>query len=186
VQWQVPGDEAEEDSDESDDDDSDITLTVTTDIINWYTDLEYCKRDINGSVETINWQFKTEMGEDMTEDDDVGMEQWLLDYFMACFPPQAMRNIINLTNKKLSVCSTPKGIFGNQCQTTSSSPVLLLEQPLGWQSIGSKIYSQTSRSVTNQKLGQRGRAPKSTGGDWWMILYWNLTSINVLVSIHRR
>jgi Transposase IS4 len=49
----------------------------------------------------INWQFKTEMGMEMTEDNNVGMEQSLLDYFMACFPPQAMRNIIALTNKKL-------------------------------------------------------------------------------------
>jgi Transposase IS4 len=72
VQQQVPADEAEEDSDESDDDDSDIKLTVTTDNLNWYTDLEYCKHDINGSVD-----------------------------FMACFPLQAMRNIIALTNKKL-------------------------------------------------------------------------------------
>jgi Transposase IS4 len=63
--------------------------------------LEYCKHDIHGSVETINWQFKTEMGKEMTEDDNVGMEQPPLDYFMACFPPQAMRNIIALTNKKL-------------------------------------------------------------------------------------
>jgi hypothetical protein len=101
VQWQVPADDAEEDSDESDDDDSDIKLTVTTDNLNWYTHLEYCKHDINGSVETINWQFKTEMGKEMTEDDNVGMEQLLLDYFMACFPPQAMRNIIALMSKKL-------------------------------------------------------------------------------------
>jgi hypothetical protein len=101
VQRQVPADEAESDSDESDDDDSDIKLTVTTDNLNWYTDLEYCKRDINGSVETINWQFKTETGKEMTEDDDVGMEQLLLDYFMACFPPQPIRNIVALTNKKL-------------------------------------------------------------------------------------
>jgi hypothetical protein len=50
-------------------------------------------------VETVNWQFKTEMGEEMTEDNIVGMEQLPLDYFMACFPPQAMRNIIALTNK---------------------------------------------------------------------------------------
>jgi Transposase IS4 len=63
--------------------------------------LEYCKRDINGSVETINWQFKTEMGKEMTEDSNVEMERLPLDYFMACFPPQAMRNIITLTNKKL-------------------------------------------------------------------------------------
>jgi hypothetical protein len=101
VQRQVPGDEALEDSDESDDDGSDIAPTVTTDNIHWYTDMDYCMRDINGSVETINWQFKTEMGEEMTEYDDVGMERSPLDYFMACFPPQAMRNIINLTNKKL-------------------------------------------------------------------------------------
>jgi hypothetical protein len=80
VQRQVPGDEALEDSDESDDDGSDIAPTVTTDNIHWYTDMDYCMRDINGSVETINWQFKTEMGEEMTEDDDVGMEQSPLDY----------------------------------------------------------------------------------------------------------
>jgi hypothetical protein len=67
VQWQVPADEAEEDSDESVDDDSDIKPTVTTDNINWYTDLEYFKCDINGSVETISWQFKTGMGKEMTE-----------------------------------------------------------------------------------------------------------------------
>jgi hypothetical protein len=41
VQQQVPGDEAQEDSDESDDDGSDVTPTVTTDNINWYTDLDY-------------------------------------------------------------------------------------------------------------------------------------------------
>jgi hypothetical protein len=37
----------------------------------------------------------------MAEDNNVGKEQLLLDYFMACFPPQAMRNIIALTDKKL-------------------------------------------------------------------------------------
>jgi hypothetical protein len=87
VQQQVPAEEAEEDSDESDDDASEIKLTVTTDNLNWYTDLDYCKRDINGSVETINWQFRTELGKEMTEDDDVGMEQSPLEYFMAFFPP---------------------------------------------------------------------------------------------------
>jgi Transposase IS4 len=108
VQQQVPADEAEEDSDEaeedsdeSDDNASEIKPTVTTDNLNWYTDLDYCKSDINGSVETINWQFKTEMGKEMTEDDNVGMERSLLDHFTACFPPQAMSNIIALTNKKL-------------------------------------------------------------------------------------
>jgi Transposase IS4 len=42
-------------------------------------------------------QFKTEMGKEMTEDNDVGMEQLPLDNFLACFPP----HIIALTNKKL-------------------------------------------------------------------------------------
>jgi hypothetical protein len=90
VQQQVPADEAEEEqvqSDESDDDDSDIKLTVNTDNLYWYTDLDYCKHDINGSVETINWQFETELGQEMMEDDNVGRERLPLDYFMACFPP---------------------------------------------------------------------------------------------------
>jgi hypothetical protein len=103
---QVPADEAEEEqvqSDESDNDDSDVKPTVTTYNLNWYKYLEYCKHDIYGSVETINWQFKTEMGKEMMEDNNVGMDWLSLDYFLACFPPQAMRNIIALTNKKLHI-----------------------------------------------------------------------------------
>jgi Transposase IS4 len=47
------------------------------------------------------------MGEDMSEDDAVGIDQSVLDYFLACFPPNAMKNIIYLTNKKLEEDKKP-------------------------------------------------------------------------------
>jgi hypothetical protein len=40
------------------------------------------------------------MGEEMSEDDDVGLDQSVLDCFLACFPPNAMKNIIYLQDHK--------------------------------------------------------------------------------------
>jgi hypothetical protein len=52
------------------DDDADAKLSVTTDNIPWYTAMGLRKSYVNGSVE----MYKTEMGEEMMEDDDAGME----------------------------------------------------------------------------------------------------------------
>jgi hypothetical protein len=62
-----------------------IKPSVTTDNIPWYTEIEYCQNDINCSVNSIDWSFKDEIGEEMSEDDDVGLDSMLLDYFLACF-----------------------------------------------------------------------------------------------------
>jgi hypothetical protein len=76
---QVPAEQAMEQaeeeqvqSDDDSDDESDVKPSVTTDNIPWYTEMEYCQSNINGSVNPIEWSFKDEMGEDMSEDDDVG------------------------------------------------------------------------------------------------------------------
>jgi hypothetical protein len=45
--------------------------------------MEYCRNYINGSINPIECSFKDEMGEDMSEDDDVGLDQSVLDYFLA-------------------------------------------------------------------------------------------------------
>jgi hypothetical protein len=95
-------------SDDDSDDASDIKPSVTTDNIPWYTEMEYHESDINGTVSPIKWSFKDEMGEDMSEDDDVGSEQSVLDYCLACFPPNAMKHILYLTNKKLEEDEQPE------------------------------------------------------------------------------
>jgi hypothetical protein len=95
-------------SDDDSDDASDIKPSVTTDNIPWYTEMEYCESNINGTVNPIEWSFKDEMGEDMSEDDDVGGERCVLDYFIACFPPNAMKHILYLTNKKLEEYEQPE------------------------------------------------------------------------------
>jgi hypothetical protein len=59
-------------SDDDSDDKSDIKPSVTTDNIPWYTEMEYRQNDINGSIDPIKWSFKDEMGEEMSEDDDLG------------------------------------------------------------------------------------------------------------------
>jgi hypothetical protein len=48
----------------------------------------------------------------MTEGNDVGLNWLLLDYFLACFPPNAMKNIIYLTNKKLEEDKQPEMVMG--------------------------------------------------------------------------
>jgi Transposase IS4 len=70
--------------------------------------MEYCESDINGTVNPIEWSFKDEMGEDMSGDDDVGCELSVLDYFIACFPPNAMKHILYLMNKKLEEDEQPE------------------------------------------------------------------------------
>jgi hypothetical protein len=64
-------------SDDDSDDEADINPSVTTDNIPWYTEMEYCQNDINGSINPMEWSFKDEMGEEMSEDDDVGLD-WLV------------------------------------------------------------------------------------------------------------
>jgi Transposase IS4 len=44
----------------------------------------------------------------MSEDDDMGIGRMVLDYFLACFPPIAMKNIIHMTNKKLEEDEQPE------------------------------------------------------------------------------
>jgi hypothetical protein len=88
-------------SDDDSDNESDIKPSVTTNNIPWHTEMEYCQNNINGSINPIEWSFKDEMGVEMLQDDDVGLVRTVLDYFLACFPPIAMKNIIYLTNKKL-------------------------------------------------------------------------------------
>jgi Transposase IS4 len=115
LEEQVPAqqavEQAEEEqvqSDDDSDDASDVKPSVATDNIPWYTEMEYCESNINGTVNPIKWSFKDEMGEDMSEDDDVGSERSVLDYFLACFPPNAMKHIMYLTNKKLEEDKQPE------------------------------------------------------------------------------
>jgi hypothetical protein len=106
LEEQVPAKQAVEHQVQSDDDsdkESDVKHSDTT----WYTEIEYCQNDINGLVNPMKWSFKDEMGEDMSEDDDVGLDQSVLDYFLACFPPNALKNMIYLANKKLEEDKQP-------------------------------------------------------------------------------
>jgi Transposase IS4 len=104
--------EEQEQSDDDSDDASDVKPSLTTDNIPWYTEMENCQNDINGPVNPIEWSFKDEMGEDMSEDDDVGLERSVLDCFLAFFPPNAMKNIMYVTNKKLEEDEQPEMRMG--------------------------------------------------------------------------
>jgi hypothetical protein len=169
---QVPAqqavEQAKEEQVQSDDDSaSDNNPSVTTDNIPWYTEMEYCESNINGSVNPIEWSFKDEMGEDMSEDDDVGSEWSVLDYFLACFSPNAMKHILYLTNKKLEEDEQPEmgmgellkffGVLilitrfefsnhrtcGVPIRTTGSFHLRPLGCPLECQNIGLIFYLQT-------------------------------------------
>jgi hypothetical protein len=62
--------------------------------------MEYWQNDISGSINPIKWSFKDEIGEELSEDDDVGLDSMLLDYFRACFPPNAVKNSKKLHDNK--------------------------------------------------------------------------------------
>jgi Transposase IS4 len=57
--------------------------------------------DANGSVDPVGWQFQGRDGKWMCEDDDLELKCYPLDYFMAAFPPNALKRILILTNKSL-------------------------------------------------------------------------------------
>jgi hypothetical protein len=97
-----------------------LSLLLLLTNIPWYTEMEYCESNINGTVNPIEWSFKDEMGEDMSEDDDVGLERSVLDYFVACFPPNAMKNIMYLTNKKLEEDEQPEMEMGSYSSSLES------------------------------------------------------------------
>jgi hypothetical protein len=61
--------------------------------------MEYCQNDINGLITQSNGVSRMKWVRICQN--AVGIDQSVLDYFLACFPPNAMKNIIYLTNKKL-------------------------------------------------------------------------------------
>jgi hypothetical protein len=97
----------EEDNSEDDEDkapgDNDLALPVAvfTDPISWFADVDYTMMDANGPVDLVGWQFQGRDGKWMCEDDNVELKCSPLDYFMAAFPPNALKRILTLTNKRL-------------------------------------------------------------------------------------
>jgi hypothetical protein len=57
--------------------------------------------DANGPVDPVGWQFQGRDGKWMCEDDEVELKRSALDYFLAAFPPSALKCILILTNKSL-------------------------------------------------------------------------------------
>jgi Transposase IS4 len=57
--------------------------------------------DANGPVDLVGWQFQGRDSKWMCEDDDVELKRSPLDYFLAAFPPNALKRILTLTNKSL-------------------------------------------------------------------------------------
>jgi Transposase IS4 len=49
----------------------------------------------------VGWQFQGRDGKWMSKDDGVELKHTPLDYFMAAFPPNALKQILILTNKSL-------------------------------------------------------------------------------------
>lgn len=76
------------------------TPVVVTDNIAWFTEMDV-EEDVNGPVPGISWFFRGGDGKPMKEGDDTDEDRTLLDYFMAVFPPRALRRIIKETNYKL-------------------------------------------------------------------------------------
>jgi Transposase IS4 len=83
------------------DDDSVLPVTTFTDPISWFADVDYAMMDSNGTVDPVGWQFQGRDGKWMCEDDEVELKHSPLDYFMAAFPPTALKRILTLTNKSL-------------------------------------------------------------------------------------
>lgn len=75
--------------------------SVVTDTIEWYTDMDAAKEDANGTVAEIKWKFRDRSGRWMSAGDDERQNRPIIDYFLAAFPPRAMRDILSLTNAKL-------------------------------------------------------------------------------------
>jgi Transposase IS4 len=97
----------EEDFSDEDEDkapgDNDLVLSVatSTDPISWFADVDYAMLDANGPVDPLGWQFQGRDGRWMSEDDDRDLKCSPLDYFLAAFPPTALKRILTLTNKSL-------------------------------------------------------------------------------------
>jgi hypothetical protein len=47
--------------------------------------------DANGTVDPLVWQFQGQDGRWISEDDDQDLKRSLLDYFLAAFPPAALK-----------------------------------------------------------------------------------------------
>ena len=77
-----------------------VEPVVQTDSFSWYTD-NLVTEEVNGPVREIEWAFRDQSGTWMKEEDDLGCKRPLLDYFMATFPPAALKRILKLTNEKL-------------------------------------------------------------------------------------
>jgi Transposase IS4 len=83
------------------DNDSALPVAAFTVPISWFTDVDYSMMDANGQVDPVGWQFQGRDGKWMCEDDNVELKHSPLDYFMAAFPPNALKRILILTNKSL-------------------------------------------------------------------------------------
>jgi Transposase IS4 len=83
--------------------DNDLVLPIATftDPISWFADVDYAMLDANGPVDPLGWQFQGQDGRWMSEDDDQDLKHSSLDYFLAAFPPTALKRILTLTNKSL-------------------------------------------------------------------------------------
>jgi hypothetical protein len=102
----MPEKQEEDDSEDNEDkapgdDDSALPVAVFTDPISWFADVDYAMMDANGRVDPVGWQFQGRDGKWMCEDDDMELTHSPLDYFMAAFPPNALKQILILTNKSL-------------------------------------------------------------------------------------
>jgi Transposase IS4 len=81
-----------------------LPVAVFTDPISWFADVDYAMMDANGPVDPVGWQFQGRDGKWMCEDDNLELKHAKrspLDYFMVAFPPNALKQILILTNKSL-------------------------------------------------------------------------------------
>jgi Transposase IS4 len=78
-----------------------LPVAAFTDPISWFADWDDAMMDANGPVDPVGWQFQGRNGKWMCEDDNMELKHSALDYFMAVFPPNALKCILILTNKSL-------------------------------------------------------------------------------------
>jgi Transposase IS4 len=78
-----------------------LPVAAFTDPISWSADLDKPMLDANRPVDPVGRQFQGRDGKWMCEDDDVELKCSALDYFIAAFPPNALKCILILTNKSL-------------------------------------------------------------------------------------
>jgi hypothetical protein len=94
-------DDENHEDEEPGDIDSVLSVTVATDPVSWFADVDYAMMDANRPVNPVGSQFQGRDGKWMSEDNDLELKHSALDCFMAAFPPNGLKSILILTTKKV-------------------------------------------------------------------------------------